>query len=83
MVRKELDNAGKPRQANSCRDLDFILSEKSWTVLSSLWLLSREHSLERGRVGAAHHQKVPVEVQARNHGGLGRADDMALGKSRF
>ena len=35
-----------------------------------LWLLGREHPVERGG-GVRFHQKVPGEVQARNHGGLG------------
>ena len=47
-----------------------------------LWLLGREHPVERGG-GVRFHQKVPGEVQARNHGGLVGLVMVALGKSVF
>lgn len=45
-------------------------------------MLSGEHTVERGRVAARHHQKVPVEVQARNHG-LDQAGDGVLERNWF
>ena len=47
----------------------------SWGETDSLWLLSREHAMGSGRVGAGRHQKVPVEVQARSHGSPDQARD--------
>lgn len=44
-----------------------------------LWLLGREHPVERGG-GVRFHQKVPGEVQARNHGGLGWTGDGGTGE---
>lgn len=81
MMSKELDDAGRPRQVNPCRDFGFIFiytdmldSLERWRD-RSLWLLSGKYTVERGGVGAGHHQKVPVEVQTRNHGGLDRTGD--------
>lgn len=36
----------------------------------------------KGKAGVRHHQKVPGEVQARNHGGLGQACDSGIGKKQ-
>lgn len=66
MMGKELDDAGRPRQVNPCRDFGFIFiytntldSLERWRDRLTLVAEWDIHS-ERGGVGAGHHQKVPV-----------------------
>ena len=42
-------------------------------------MLGREHLVERGG-GVRFHQKVPGEIQVRNHGGLGWTGDGDTGE---
>lgn len=80
MLRKKLNHAGSPSQ-NPCKDFSFILSETevldSFELQRDRLILVAEWGTHsgKGRVGAGRHQKVPVEVQARNHGGLSQAGD--------